>query len=49
VRILEGEYRTKRMSRKHVTEAAEADGVALACRVIPTTDIVIELAPSDPT
>lgn len=44
VRILDGDYRTKRMSRKHVTEADEAEGVALACRVIPTSDIVIELA-----
>ena len=33
------------MSRKHVSEAEEADGIALACRVIPSTDLVVELAP----
>ncbi len=44
IRILEGEYTTRRMSRKHVSETDEAEGVALACRVVPTTDLVIELA-----
>lgn len=49
VRVVEGEYTTKRMSRKHVSEADEADGVALACRIIPLSDIVVELAPvTDP-
>ena len=44
IRVLEGEYTTRRMSRKHVSETDEAEGVALACRVVPTTDLVIELA-----
>ena len=47
VRVIEGDYTTKRMSRKHVSEADEADGVALACRLIPSSDIVVELAPVD--
>jgi ferredoxin len=46
IRVVEGEYTTKRMSRQHVSEADEADGVALACRVIPTTDLIVELAPA---
>lgn len=45
VRVVEGDYRTRRMSRKHVSEAEEADGLALACRLIPTSDLVVELAP----
>lgn len=45
VRVIEGDYRTKRMSRAHVSEADEAAGIALACRVIPTSDIIVELAP----
>ncbi len=47
VSVVEGEYVTKRMSRKHVSEADEADGVALACRVIPSSDLVVKLAPGD--
>lgn len=46
VHVIEGAYDTRRMSRKHVTEADEADGIALACRLIPSSDIVIELAGS---
>lgn len=47
VRIVDGTYTTRRMSRRHVSEADEADGVALACRVIPTSDITIQCAPAD--
>ncbi len=47
VRVIEGDYTTRRMSRKHVSEDEEADGVALACRIIPTSDIVVEMAPAD--
>jgi ferredoxin len=46
IRVIDGDYTTKRMSRAHVSEADEADGVALACRVIPATDLVVELAPA---
>jgi ferredoxin len=47
VRILDGTYTTRRMSRRHVSQADEADGVALACRVIPTSDITVQCAPLD--
>ena len=47
IRVVQGEYTTKRMSRQHVSEADEADGIVLACRVIPSTDLVVELAPAD--
>jgi ferredoxin len=47
VRVLEGTYTTRRMSRRHVTEADEADGIVLACRTIATSDLVVrcEAAP----
>lgn len=44
VEILEGEYERQRMSRKHVTEEEEAAGYALACRVVPKSDLVMRLA-----
>lgn len=45
VEVLEGDYRTMRMSRRHVTEAEEAEGFALACRVMATSDLVVTPAP----
>jgi ferredoxin len=48
VRVLEGAYTTRRMSRKHVSEADEAAGVVLACRLVPLGDLVVELAPAEP-
>jgi ferredoxin len=41
VRILDGTYTTKRMSRRHVSEADETVGVVLACRTIPTSDLTL--------
>jgi ferredoxin len=51
IRVVEGEYTTRRMSRRHVSEHDEANGIVLACRLIPSSDIVVELAPaaSEPT
>ena len=45
VRVLDGTYRTLRMSRRHVSEADEAGGIALACRLLASSPIVIEPAP----
>lgn len=42
VRVLEGQYSTGRMSRRHVTEQEQADGYALACRLLPESDLVLE-------
>ena len=47
VRIVAGTYTTRRMSRRHVSEVDEAEGLALACRVIPTSDITVQCAPAD--
>lgn len=43
VKILEGEYLVfKNMSRTHVSEEEESQGIVLACCVKPSGDIVLE-------
>ncbi|MEY1661036.1 2Fe-2S iron-sulfur cluster-binding protein [Isoalcanivorax beigongshangi] len=42
IRILSGEVACEKMSRCHVSAEDRALGYALACRVIPQTDLVIE-------
>ncbi len=45
VKILEGEYVAfKKMSRRHVTEEEESQGIVLACCVKPSSDISLEKA-----
>ena len=44
IRVLEGTYTKRRMSRAHVSEAQEAEGVALACRISPTSSLQISIA-----
>lgn len=45
VRILEGEYdKFKNMSRKHVSEEEEAQGIVLACCVKPLGSILLTKA-----
>ena len=36
-------YRTLAMSREHISEAEENDGVVLACRTFPLDDIDVEV------
>lgn len=43
VRILDGQYRSMKMSRAHVSEEEEKEGYALACRCRPDSDIVLEV------
>ena len=43
IRVLAGDYETEKMSRKHVTEEEQADGLALACRVYPRSDLRVEV------
>lgn len=42
IRVLNGEYERKRMSRAHISEAEENSGYALACRIFPRSEMVIE-------
>ncbi|HYN31109.1 MAG TPA: 2Fe-2S iron-sulfur cluster-binding protein [Ilumatobacteraceae bacterium] len=46
VRILDGTYTTKRMSRRHVSEADEDAGVVLACRTFPSSDLTVCCEPA---
>lgn len=43
IRIADGEYEAKKMSRKHVSEGDQANGVVLACRIYPRSDLSIEV------
>lgn len=42
VRVLEGTYETKVMSRAQVSLEEESQGIALACRIVPSSDLKIE-------
>lgn len=43
IRVLDGSFTRRRMSRAHVSEIQEAEGVALACRISPTSSLLISL------
>lgn len=45
VRVLTGDYETRKMSRAHVSEEEEQAGYALSCRVIPKSNLSLQLAP----
>jgi ferredoxin len=44
ITITHGNYRTQKMSRAHVSAVEEQQGYALACRVIPESDLFLRLA-----
>ena len=46
VRILDGTYTTKRMSRRHVSQADEDAGIVLACRTLPASDLTVRCEPA---
>ena len=45
IRVIEGEYEAKKMSRKHIPEDDQANGFVLACRVYPRSDLLVEVLP----
>lgn len=45
VRITQGRYSTGKMTRSRISEGDEAEGVVLACRVFPSSDISLEPLP----
>lgn len=47
IRILAGDYERKKMSRLHVSESDEANGITLSCRTVALGDLTIALATSD--
>ena len=42
VKILTGHYQTKVMSRAQVSIEEEKKGIALACRILPSSDLKLE-------
>ena len=44
IKVSSGSYSTLKMSRDHVSEAEEHSGYALACRLMPQSDLEIETA-----
>ncbi len=47
IRVHDGEYEAKKMSRKHIPEEDQAQGLVLACRIYPKSDLSIEVLPLD--
>ena len=43
IRILSGQYESKKMSCKHVTGEDRERGIALACRIYPRGELRIEV------
>jgi ferredoxin len=43
VRVTGGAYHTRKMSRACVSEAEEADGVVLACKLFPDSDLSLKV------
>lgn len=41
VQVLAGAYRTRKMSRAQVSVEDEAAGIALACKLVPSEDLVL--------
>ncbi|MEH6811185.1 MAG: 2Fe-2S iron-sulfur cluster-binding protein [Motiliproteus sp.] len=42
IRILEGDFQTKKMSKSHIGDKDVSEGFALACRTFPSSDMAIE-------
>ncbi len=45
VRVAGGRYASQKMTRSRISEADEAAGIVLACRIVPETDLVVEPLP----
>ena len=43
IRIQRGTYTTRKMSREHVSVAEEAAGIGLACRILPASDLALQV------
>ena len=45
VKVIDGQYDSQKMSRSRISEEDEAQGIVLACRILPTSDLVFEPLP----
>ena len=48
VRIVAGRYASQKMTRSRISEEDEAQGIGLACRVLPESHLVFEPLPLHP-
>lgn len=42
IKVLEGSYQRHVMSRAHISIEEESEGIVLACRITPTSDLTIQ-------
>lgn len=45
VRITHGHYHSQKMTRSRISEADEAAGIVLACRILPKSSLAVEPLP----
>lgn len=43
IRVVNGSFSSKKMSKAHITDKELQDGFVLACRIFPTSDLEIEV------
>ena len=43
VQVLSGNYHSKKMSREHVSECEQSQGIGLACRLYPESDLEVNV------
>ncbi len=43
VQVLQGEYEAAVMSRAHVSAEEQAEGIVLACRIMPHSDLEVQV------
>jgi ferredoxin len=48
VKVLSGSYSSEKMTRSRISEADEAQGIVLACRIAPNADLTFEPLPLKP-
>ncbi len=48
VKIVAGRYASEKMTRSRISEADEAEGIVLACRIQPASDLSFEAFPLKP-
>jgi ferredoxin len=45
VRVATGHYESQKMTRSRISEEDEANGIVLACRIVPASNLAVEPLP----
>jgi ferredoxin len=45
VRVIAGRYQSQKMTRSRISQADEAEGIVLACRILPQSNLTVEPLP----